>query len=1125
MLEKTAASLEPCGLQRVLPGAAKSLRSNRQLHTAFWQHGAADVEPSDAWQALMHGLADSAAADSSSRKPAPDPPNATAIRASTFLLDFLYPAGTVAFLRRFYPTAIDRRETHRAIQSFAKVSPRLYTSSAPSSEAQTTVQEEQRSDLGEQAGYGGGSDLTLAQNFSQLEVPPAPPGDVALHSTALADLLASGNPDDGEPVWHHYVSLDRSARKKYLSPTLLFLSKTNRATDSWRIIELFQQLAPDQWDSNSFLAGLTAEMNLGNEAKALGIFTTGLGLSQVDTNALVEALDLLLASALRAPDLTQVKTVWSSYEAIRERLNLEGITRQLHRVAAVPGLAAKILEGKRYFKHKSKNQYNHEGKIPLLKLLIRRALCSCTDDEVKPLLQLTTNPLAFEDVLRRSNPHWKKLRISIYHMYRKLEGNIEPSHAVLHEVFRAYCSLSSTPDKLAGVEILWGDWHKYHKQPTRRAYQRYMAFYASRGDKARVFSMWEDYIRLYDKSDDVLKADDTFAHLLQVHAVRQELDKVQEVFGSITDKFSLQPSRTCWNILLNAHRRAYDYDGAIRVFEKISSTIGADRWSYATLMAMAASRGDEGFTMDLYRRARRENVIDNDVATLAALIEAYCQNDHFNAAEDVCIRSARRGMKETQLWNRVLHAYAIRANLASINRILNLMTEMGISYDETTYQELLLGLSLCRQSHHALHLLAVAIRDNAFEVQEHHFHTLMGAFIKTAEPHLVLRIHKLMEQCGLRASAASMTHVMTALGQWHKMPMAMRRGQRLVDAVGKVWREFYQLFQRDYRGVANNRPSSSYRSPASMVMQISPVSYQIGRMVYLFTQMKDMGTVEELIELYRYVVQGDKHSNEPLPAALLSSLMLAQASEQRYDTVREIWDVMFAMAKEGGLSAEYTERSPRTSRISPRFKYVLSDALKVMQNLYMAQRDAAGLQKLVEEVYREGFEIDSKNWNLHIQCLVRLKAYRPAFELCEKWLMPNWAGWATVRQRENIKNELPLDLRRKGQMKRVLRPVAHTLYYLARAYMELDKMSPWSPEAAQILGQVEGKTPRCYRAIMTMMRIHTDAEYAILGRQEDDVPQKWLDAAAEDDYVGAVPELEAWEEPTDGLKTQAHSGA
>lgn len=1080
----------------------------------------------------MHGFADSATTDSGARKPAPDAPNATVIRASTFLLDFLYPVGTVAFLRRFYPTAIDRRDSHRAIQSFAKVSPRLYTSSAPSSEARAAVQEEQRGDAGEQVGNGASSDLALTRDPSGLEVPSTSlaPGDVARHSKALTHLLAVGNPDDGEQVWNHYASLDRSTRRDYLSPTLLFLSKTNRATDSWRIIELFQQLAPYQWDSNSFLAGLTAEMNLGNEAKALSIFTTGLGLSHIDTDALVEALDILLASALRAPDLSQVKKVWSSYLAIQARINIEGITDQLHRVAAVPGLAAKVLEGKPFFRHKSKNQNNPEGKIPLLKLLTRRALCSCTDDEVKPLLQLTTDPAAFEEILRRPNPQWKKLRIAVYHMYRNIPGEAAPSHAVLHEVFRAYCSLSSTPDKLAGAELLWGDWHKYHKHPTRRAYQRYMAFYASRGDKARVFDMWEDYIRLYDKSDDVLRADDTFAHLLQVHAVRQELDQVLEVFSSITDKFKLQPSRACWNIVLNAHRRAYDYDGAIRVFERISETVGADRWSYATLMQMAASRGDEAFTMDLYRRARRENVIDNDVATLAALIEAYCQNDHFNAAEDVCVRSAKRGMKETQLWNRVLHAYAIRANLASINRILNLMTDMGISYDEATYQELLLGLALCRQSHHALHLLAVAIKDNAFEVQEHHFHTLMGAFIKTAEPHLVLRIHKLMEQCGLRSSAASMTHVMTALGQWHKMPLAMRRGQRLTDAVGKVWREFYQLFQRDYRGVANNRPSS-YRSPASMVMQTSPLAFQIGRMVYLFTQMKDMGTVEELIELYRYVVQGDKHSNEPLPAALLNSLMLAHASEQKYDTVHEIWNTMFAMAKEGGLSAEYTERSPRTSKISPRFKYILSDALKVMQNMYMAQGDTAGLQKLVEEVYREGFEIDSKNWNLHIQCLVRLKAYRPAFELCEKWLMPNWAGWATVRRRENMKNELPLDLRRKGQMRRVLRPVAHTLYYLARAYMELDRMSPWSPEAAKVLGEVEAKTPRCYRAIMSMMRVHTDAEHAILGRREQDLPQKWLGAdndadagnvAGDDYYVGAAPE--DLEEPVDAFDAQQAHG-
>ncbi len=78
-----------------------------------------------------------------------------------------------------------------------------------------------------------------------------------------------------------------------------------------------------------------------------------------------------------------------------------------------------------------------------------------------------------------------------------------------------------------------------------------------------------------------------------------------------------------------------------------------------------------------------------------------------------------------------------------------------------------------------------------------------------------------------------------------------------------------------------------------------------------------------------------------------------------------------------------------------------------MQEMLFKENNALALQELIKEVHGAGFEIDSKNWNYHIQVLVQMKQYKAAFTMCEKVLMPNWTGWQTVRSKEAMRTPFP----------------------------------------------------------------------------------------------------------------------
>ncbi|OTA57741.1 hypothetical protein K449DRAFT_424740 [Hypoxylon sp. EC38] len=1118
MLEKTAASLEPCGFQRVVPGATQSFRTTRQLRNAFWKHGANEIELTTAWQALMHGTFDLNMGSASEEN------RSSALSASAFLLDFLYPSGAITLMRRLsLATPISRRPDNLHYkQRFTNFGPRPYTPSLPRRQVNHTKTELSNNQGAHQTGESSSTneiDSTYSEDIEGTEVsrtpniavngtsqeagvrthdtpaqPDAPLDEIGYSSTndnteALDKLLESGSdePEDIDRVWYLYRALNEPSQTIYVEKVLDFLSKSGRLSDSWKISELFHKVPLPRWTNRIFVEGVTAEINLQNDSRAVEVLIKGLQHSSIDVPSLVDALDLILASALRSDTAEKLKGIWMHYSEMAKRWDFGGITSQLKHVASIPGLAQKALEfqtrGREELQNLEGTALSQEALDTLQRILVRRALLSCADTQVIPLLDITKDPLAFEEYLRSVTSRRKEeLGTKVYRIYRELPGSL-PSHAVLHEIFKAYSRLRVPMSvKYAGLELLWGDWHKFHTTPSRRAFQRYLAFYASEGDTHRVYELWTRYMELLrdDPMFSIFDADDAFAHLLQVHAVLGEVEETQRIFNDISGKFGIDPNTHYWNILLNAHVKAGDYDGAISTFEKLVAAGKADRYSYGTMMQMAGSRGDLGFTIDLYRQGLNRGVRPDD-AILSSLVDAYCQNDYMQEAQDVCSRAVRKGIVVTRMWNKLIHYHALRRDLAAINKVLGLMADSDVPYNEFTYQQLLLGLALCRQSQHALSLLSVALKENIFHVSAVHFHIVMGALLMNGEPGPVRRLHKMMQDYGFPSSSTSLFQVTQALGQWKNLPPGERARLTPTERLGKTLRSFNQIYGLDSKKKLGKLPPPAPKPRRSgELLRLNTEKFHFGTMVYILTEMKDFLEARELIDLYRYIFQGRQDSDGVLPIRMLNAIMLADFQEMQYDRVATTWNILFENAKVEARSADFDEELPHTSKISPKYRYILSHGLGVMLKMLFNKGDAAGIQDLVKEVRSAGFELDSRNWNYYVQALVQLKEYEEAFTTCEKILMPNWTGWYVVRLRENVPTKLPLDLRRKGASPRHLRPVATTLYRLAKGYMELDQLGSWSTEAASTVLKVEKECPQVVRAIKSMIRVHSQLEYEIL---------------------------------------------
>ncbi|OTB19675.1 hypothetical protein K445DRAFT_313456 [Daldinia sp. EC12] len=1154
MLEKAAASLEPCGLHRVIPGAAQSFRTTRQLQNAFWQHGAADIELTATWQALMHGTLN-LNIDS-----APEENNGSVLSASAFILDFLYPTGAINLMRHLTPAPpiSGRPAGFRYRQHFRKIMPRLYTPSLsrrrvqqPGSEAAddpkvdessgntpTTRDDVTRKEDNQERESGttrsAAAQKTNKESAIRVTWREAQPdagaeeleqfdtdGD---HIAILEDVLKKSDFEDAERAWYHYKALDEPSQTIYIRQVLLFLSKSDRLSAWWKVSELFNQIPLSQWTNEIFLAGVTAEIRLQNAYRALEIFTKGLDHEALRLPPLVDALDLILATALRSSTLELLRDLWQLYPKMTtrwdfedilsylkyaappsdlavltdakkhypdmtERWNFEGITSQLKHVALVPGLADKVIEfatrGQQLLSEHDNAEFSQEAFDSLQRILVRRALLSCTDDQVIPLLNITKDPLAFEEFLRTTTNRGKdQLGIEVYRIYRDLPESM-PSHAVLYEMFKAYNNLIVPSSVVyAGVEMLWDDWYKFHTIPSFRAFQRYLNFYASRGDTEYVYGFWRKFVKLYrhDPKRPAIRASDVFSHLMQAHAVRGEVEETQRIFDQVSSQFGLEHDAHHWNILLKAYVEAGDYDGAISVFDDLVKENKWDRYSYGTMMQMSGSRGDLGFTIDLYRQLLAAGG-QADAAILSAIVDAYCRNDHMQSAEDVCVRAASKGIVDTQMWNKLLYYYAVRRDLASINKILALMADKNIIYNQYTYRQLLIGLSICRQSVNALNVLTTALRDNIFPVTAEHFHIVMSSLLVTGEPGAVLRLDKMMQDYGFPSSAESLFILTQTLGQFRSLPPFQRARLTPTEWLGEAFRSFYSIYGLKRKRLYQMTPGRRH-SQAGELLQENTEKSHFSTMVSILTELKDYAAAREIVDLYRFIFKGQEDVDGILPVAMLNSLMHANFREGKLDSVINTWELFFETAKKEARSADYVEDLPHTPKVSAKYQYILSTGLVIMQRLHLDKADAASIQKLVREVREAGFELDSKNWNFNIQALVQLKEYKKAFATCEEMLMPNWTGWFVVRTRESVKNKLPLDLRRKGSSPRHLRPTATTLYHLTRGYMELDRLSVWSSDYAAALREIERECVQVVRAIKSMIRLRSRHEIEIIGEED-----------------------------------------
>ncbi|KAM4060406.1 translation regulator (Cya5) [Hirsutella rhossiliensis] len=1028
MLERTAASLESCSLQRLLSRPGRSPKRCRQLHTGFWQHGASAIELTSLWPLPVRPAADSPAADSPSR------PLQSGFVASAFLLDFLYPSGTRALLRRLSPMLSRPQDGNGSSPAARK---RCFTSSTAVADPHT----QSPFPPPEDAGTAG------EQQENQGGVVEASPSS---YCSALADLLS--RPDEGRylDVWDLYRGLDESQQSLFRRPVAIYLSRSDSVVEIGRASRLFHQMPIGSWNDETQTAAILTMMRSSNVETAVNWFKTGLA-----EFGLTGGLEYVLANTVASRQWPALLNMWSEYSAVHGA----GIPSanppeyRLLYLSKIPDLGKLYLSFERYIEQEGAGPVRAMNLYSKSRRNLRTLRWKMAEESLKQgcapklaavILDLWNDHRLYEQYILCMLDRWARrlesrgsltILSDLYKRYRAFR-KAKPPVSLLRGMLQLHF-----PANLAGMEEIYRDWHKAWGDLDQWAYEKYIRFYSQTGDAAAVRYLWARYVT---RCPEVLKAPSAFKSTMTVYAHTGDAVRAEQELRGMMNKYGVMPDIEIWNTLLKCHTRAGDDASALRCLEEIRRIASPNSSTFAHLMAMAARRGDLRSVLSFFDQAQSEKVGLSPAMALA-LVSAYCHNDRLVAAEKICREVSARKTAGTAAWNQLLFANGAQGKLNKFYDLLQAMKTFGLDWDHNTYEALLQALVKVNQIHAAFHLLQSAKKDSLFPVGPEHFEVVIAGVVRSGEMDLLPGILSLMQQANQPVTFNVQVTLLEVAAK--KAPSSERTRNMAKELIWLLRSLIPSTTTYNHDDLRHGNP------PPHVVgdrVKLKAQTQNIDRAVMVLVKLREFRSAEEIVSIYADLFP--EYKGGAFPPKVAGALMMGCLQDDKVSKTIAMWHQTLKNAV-----ARY--KHPNEGAVFPANWYELCRPMSVVTKAYREVDDGPGLAKCVDRVVGADFKLTRANWNQIVRYLGEMGQWERAMRWCETMLMPGWRGWnphsVTAREKRGMRNS------------RFLKASSNTVFTLQKEWLNMRKLAAWSGEVSQKLKVVEQDHPRLFHAFIT----------------------------------------------------------
>ncbi|KAI9645396.1 hypothetical protein NHQ30_006134 [Ciborinia camelliae] len=1094
MLERTAGCLETGSLRRLLPGPKRFVKSRRTLHSGFWTHGAIELELSPLWQLMLQGPDVVVNSNQSS------PNDVTSTDNPGVFLDFLYPVGTLKFLRQYSGLGVDRQDGKRARLGLRNSGYRLYTSSTKNTslalvpvnvETKETVQIKKRPIIHEA------------------------PDDAATIATVLGITTSSRYED----TWRKYRRLEFGswAEERIRIQVLEYMAASNRIVDAERATGLFERCDKRREKAEIYEVMIRTYLRLQNFSKANELYQYSLKKFNSVAGGAEIMLHLITNSLWQ-----QAFTLWAEMQW-RDKIAapLSGprydVLKSLHYLEDLPSRAlslAKYVDGLSRDSSESDFPQPSELHTKFATAVITSALLSPKHFSYTtfwPLLKQVRKwgresvPLYVEATNMLLSLGQPKAAVTLYRRARESPKHLVLPKTMLQSVLRIFFK----DGDLIGIQEICTDMCRFNHLLDRKPLSRCMDAYARHGDADTVHALFEMFAKRYMKlkhksatQPNPLASADDMAPLLHVHARRGEIERVIEAFKRIRGDYRLKPTIICCNILISAFVQVHQFENAFDAFDTTVERrkLQPDHYTFGTLMGMCASRGDLESTVELYRISASYGV-EKNASMVSILVTAYLSEGRLDEAETICEEAVNMKFdgSRTRMWNSLLVAWAFQYDLVNVNRILQRMSKLNIEHNGDTYAALMQALAMVKQPDRAMEILVEVMPDAGITTTSLHYAIVMGGYLAAKRFDMVFKVQDRMLQKKLMRNAST---------KFLELRTAIHEARRTCGDAYIAMDIFKQIVQTlDIRDISDKvRKGIQHES-----LDIAYPSTFFGYIIFVLSKTMDIKSAKDMYQ--RFLRMFPAQETAPQPESITTALMTLKLQERDYDAVEDLWMQFISDTQERAQSlrrpdslsihdsknneaAKGGDNPPSEQAVSENVqidmqedkkliktshRYALEKPLHVYMMALSRQMKINGMIRTVNEITNMGFQLSNQNWNEYIQHLAKARHLKLAFKTCELVLMDGWKGWYRLRAQSSEKNRLPLELRRKARLPNSLRPDYRTFLHLTKGFLHIQAMAAESRATRLLLNDLEHDCSRTLNAIKTMVRTGDSLEREILG--------------------------------------------
>ena len=972
----------------MLWGSKNHFRSRRHLHSAFWSHGAGNIDLPPWWMLFLQ-YSDSAQRSCLGRRRKP----ATAAVSNGLqgiFLDFLYPVHALAFIRRLERST---NAQHRATQNVKQCSRRYTSITADFINGVKAIRTAPRAQ---------------ARDASTSSSPETPqPGDAIRRR--ITEMLDSKDPIlIYDELWQSYQALlemSQSLSPQELIRMLRCLASSKRTTDIERIVALFETIPVQQRRAKHYHYTVLAALSLDDLDTAIDIHREAL----TKVGGSIGTAALLRYTVQHEQWQTAIDT-WHPYWVNRlpyyagsdiwAELTALSLSELMEKATLAADFAISIAESSQdevviaardFATELTKQAFciqNTNFDIDSHWRLVKKAEALDSSD-------MTTQMMGLKQLLSVDSREHGHRALHLYRILRK-----EPTFAP------SWNLLSSVTDRLRAVESIPGlfeimeDWRLHYQEIPASVALAIASVFSKLGQLEPLQSLFREVCSTHGvPRGDAWEGCAWFCELLFVHNRRADPEGVVRSFNDLQKDFHFRPTLRALNSVIGTFSRIGDVESALSWFNRIREfDLRPDFRSYFNIMIMCAKRGDWETVQEFYQQSRMDG-IKPTMMMIDSVVLANINDQRLKEAEQLVEEAVHMDIEgsRTFMWTGLLNAYALRKDVAKVSQLHRKMQELGIASNGMTYAALMTSLTVAKLPEAADKILSRIMPRAKIKVLSLHYALVMGGYLAVKKYGKVIQVYKRMVIRGLSPTMSTQSMLLRAAASLDKVNQGPVKDAALQTELVRASQVFEQTISSlDPMELA---PTEPRKFVGPHPLNEAFISTYFEYLIFLYGRDAAFAKVKELYE--RYISTAAKFGNRDVeaspPIRLLSALMVAHLSAVDHEEVQRCW--YLALDKSEKLACRPRALTSEPGWVLHSRRFIIN--LPLRQYIYSLGRQGRidDLINTINQLQSSGYALNSPNLNLYIQYLAQSPEPRYqllAFELCESELMPSWRGWNTI---------------------------------------------------------------------------------------------------------------------------------